>query len=75
MKAEWPWYQYLQAQYTQAQYPQPQYPHNLYTRQQYPQPRGVEILEAEEEEKGLVAEEAKLYVIIVGILEIFLGTA
>ena len=38
---------------------------------QYPQPRGVVFLEAEDEEEDLVAEEAKLFVIILDKRDIF----
>ena len=38
-------------------------------------PGRVEFLEVEDKEEDLVVEEAKLYVIIVGILDIFPGIA
>ena len=54
--------------------PQLQYQHNQYPqKQQYPLQRGVGILEVDDnkQEEDLVKEEVKLYVIIVGIRDIF----
>ena len=73
MQVEWAQAQYQPAQYPLAQYQKPQYPQLQYqqnqymSQQQYPQPRGVEIFGAKDnnnkEEEDLVKEEAKSYVI------------
>ena len=65
--------QYQPVQYQQQKYPQLQYCQNQYPQQQYPPQGGVGNLEVKEsnKEEDLVEEEAKPYVIIVSIQDIF----